>query len=676
MRSIYNTGVCLNGLMSINRTSFDLSDNSELSDNVDYTARFINYKNPLPYGCFFPHQTHQDKRYKRNHVLNKDNNDTNDNLVLGDTQEWKKIIDIIRKQTKPTEPEAQVECDMGEWSQHDLEQIKRTSFPLHCESGSTFSEIALHGLIRQRLKPNTVEKHLRYARFMENHEVPVDFKNISFKNFMRHMDYREQTGATPSALRHEWDAMKMFLEAYGLSYGQGTNWHYKPPSKKNSHKPRILPPPAIAHQFMHTKYSTNPYENALYQYIFSLGFLIGFRVPSEIVSMTTDDVIINPDGTGCIIITEQKKDDNQRTVYPRQQILASKQQKSFHNWITYWRPKVANEYSGNALFLWPSGKPVTTRRLGHKLSQYGKQIWPHFQPYDLRRWCAVARLIETKVETGSYDEYEVYDWLGHTDIATTMIYVKQAKKYYRQYPYNWIQRVLRCSGNFFNQLSTQTPNNTLARAEENSLKSTKHQKTLLSHGTNRDNEKWGHWDLLGPTDRELTNRFPFSSLLENLSHFLNLMCMTSYTYLFFYHKEKYEFSYKHDLNRLRNKKLCMSLIIVRKKGVNELEEEASLASNPFRSGKRLLIHPYGIHNQKTHDIATLVICFYESRGIYNQSCGCKGYEGRFSFISIFVNSRVATTKGSEKRYEWREKRGLSENKVLICSCCQNRYGHH
>ena len=81
---------------------------------------------------------------------------------------------------------------------------------------ATFDDVALHALLRQRLSPGTVEKRMRYARFMEKHKVPVDFRNPSFENFVRHMDYREQTGAGYAALRHEWDAMKMFLRAYGI----------------------------------------------------------------------------------------------------------------------------------------------------------------------------------------------------------------------------------------------------------------------------------------------------------------------------------------------------------------------------------------------------------------------------------------------------------------------------
>jgi len=56
----------------------------------------------------------------------------------------------------------------------------------------TFAVIAMHGILRQRLSLSTVEKRLRIARFMESYTMPVDFRNLSYENFIRHMDFREQ----------------------------------------------------------------------------------------------------------------------------------------------------------------------------------------------------------------------------------------------------------------------------------------------------------------------------------------------------------------------------------------------------------------------------------------------------------------------------------------------------
>jgi integrase len=254
------------------------------------------------------------------------------------------------------------------------------------------------------------------------------------------MDYREQIeNATPCSLEHEWRAMQMFLRAYAM---KASDWPYKTPSRPKSHM-RVLPYPETVHQFFNYRYSKNKYETALYQYMFFFGFLVGVRAPSEIINMKVSDVHFESRNRGYIVITETKKHNNKRTVIPEKAILNSPVHKSLKNWIEHWRPKVANKTSGDALFLQPSGKPFTVRHLGHKLSKQGKKIWPQFKPYDMRHWCATARLIKSKVETGSYDCFSVKNWCGHEKMSSTESYIKHAEKYYRDFPIDWISCALK-----------------------------------------------------------------------------------------------------------------------------------------------------------------------------------------------------------------------------------------
>lgn len=310
----------------------------------------------------------------------------------------------------------------------------RLEIPIKLEIGHTnFEDIAIHARIRQRLGNKTIEKNLRYAKFMETfNPLAVDLINPNYENFIRHMDYREQNGATESALRHEWDAIKMFLRAYGLPL-----WPYKPP-KRQEPRLRMLPMPEIVHQFFHYKYSKDKYETALYRTLFKIGFLVGCRPPSELWAFKTTDLHINNDLTGGIIVTEVKKRNKKHPLLPTKQI-----NKIFLNYLDHWRPKVESSNSGDRLFLWPSGKPITLTKLGHQLSKHGKKFYSSYRNYDMRHWCAIARLIETKIEYNKYDELEVCDWLGHDDTATTMGYIKYAQRYYAQRPYNWIKRVLK-----------------------------------------------------------------------------------------------------------------------------------------------------------------------------------------------------------------------------------------
>ena len=78
-----------------------------------------------------------------------------------------------------------------------------------------------------------------------------------------------------------------------------------------------------------------------------------------------------------------------------------------------------------------------------KTQQKIKKIFPEYYPYTARHFCAIARLIRTKIQTKHFDVYEIKEWLGHTKIETTMTYIKDAKYYYDLAPFDWIHRVLK-----------------------------------------------------------------------------------------------------------------------------------------------------------------------------------------------------------------------------------------
>lgn len=141
-----------------------------------------------------------------------------------------------------------------------------------------------------------------------------------------------------------------------------------------------------------------------------------------------------------------KKQSNTRPLFDVEAaILTSKVHKSMKNWVDRWRPKVENQYSGDSLYLWPSEKPVTIRTLGHMLSIQGKKIHTEFRPYDMRHWCAVARLIKTKVDTGTYDVFHIQKWLGHETSATTNKYISQTISYYNILAVDWVSLALKPS---------------------------------------------------------------------------------------------------------------------------------------------------------------------------------------------------------------------------------------
>lgn len=304
-----------------------------------------------------------------------------------------------------------------------------------------FNAVANHAKRWQRLssgQDSTIEHRMRCARRMAKHPVfPINFFNIDYTQFVVYMQYREDyENAGHFALKNDLQAIQMFLIAYDIKL---ENWYYKLPPCQN-HKERILPMPNVVHAMITHKYSDDKYENALYQYLHAHNFWIGWRVPSEACLMKVSDIDFD---TNSIIITEKKKHNSTRQIFPEIPIMTGMTRKSIKNYIDKWRQKIENQYSGDTLYLQPSGKPFTIRHLGKNLRKTGKQVYPGFTPYMSRHWCAVARLIQTKVQTGSFDPYVVQKWLGHEKIATTEGYIKHAESYYKRAPYDWIKYTLK-----------------------------------------------------------------------------------------------------------------------------------------------------------------------------------------------------------------------------------------
>jgi len=140
-------------------------------------------------------------------------------LVGGKDQEWNILEDVSQNHVEQQDPQLDGE-DMVKLA-YELKNIKRTDFPIFLDpKTATFIEVAIHAKIRQYLADSTIEKNLRYARFMETHPCPIDFRNLTPENFIQHMDYRlelEDPPATAYALENEKKALVMFLRAYGIS---------------------------------------------------------------------------------------------------------------------------------------------------------------------------------------------------------------------------------------------------------------------------------------------------------------------------------------------------------------------------------------------------------------------------------------------------------------------------
>jgi integrase len=143
------------------------------------------------------------------------------------------------------------------------------------------------------------------------------------------------------------------------------------------------------------------------------------------------------------LITETKKSNQKRQIFLEKQLMSGDQYKSMKNWIFKWRPKVANQHSGDYLLLQANGRPFTTNYLRKMLTPLVKQVWLGYSLYIMRHWCAIARLIQSFIERDTWDKTDVQEWLGHEKVSTTDNYTNFAKKYYKNAPFDWIKAILK-----------------------------------------------------------------------------------------------------------------------------------------------------------------------------------------------------------------------------------------
>ena len=157
--------------------------------------------------------------------------------------------------------------------------------------------------------------------------------------------------------------------------------------------------------------------------------------PSEICNLNLEDLVINEDDTGYLVIHEQKKRGKKRIIIPfNKAVLSSPVYKTPKNYIKHWRYKVRNQHSKNAPFLQPNGKRVTGRYLRAKLSPAGKKIaGEYFHLYTMRHTYATYLYNYTK------DINLVSKALGHTKLNNTTKYIHVAE---------WMQHPV--GGNLFN----------------------------------------------------------------------------------------------------------------------------------------------------------------------------------------------------------------------------------
>jgi integrase/recombinase XerD len=154
-------------------------------------------------------------------------------------------------------------------------------------------------------------------------------------------------------------------------------------------------------------------DKAILEFLYATGVRI-----SELISIKRKNVLPEVE-----LIRVMGKGQKERVVPIGKQALQAVQA-----YLDYSRPKLANEYSEDVLFLNRRGRPFSRMGLWKMLRKYvtaagiTKKVAPH----------TIRHSFATHLLEGGADLRAVQEMLGHADISTTQIYTHLDREYLRQ----------------------------------------------------------------------------------------------------------------------------------------------------------------------------------------------------------------------------------------------------
>jgi len=333
---------------------------------------------------------------------------------------------------------------------------KKLLFPIHVDRSKYETLEELYQGIKEWWVNNknrsnkTIATRITNARLMARHPCyPVNWftfdeepeqviNQLMYQINVEYPKKAEETGIPTYGIHqihNEWKTINTFAEAFGTDINW---WGWSPPPRPD-HKVKNIPRPKTVNKLIHNKYTNNRYTNALIRTLLTVGFHTGLR-PGELITLVTKNVDFE---NGYIIITEQKKRYRNRQIWIDHSVMYSRQQNSIKNWLEIWRPRASVKYDG-FIFVKEDGSVFHSEdALRLFLSKYCKPIWRFFCPKVMRDWNAIARLIQTKINTRKWDTREVTKALGHKYVSTTEYYIEFAEQYYQKDPYDWLHAVLK-----------------------------------------------------------------------------------------------------------------------------------------------------------------------------------------------------------------------------------------
>lgn len=277
----------------------------------------------------------------------------------------------------------------------------------------TYEELKIHLVAEQGLRTSpdesasTVEQTLNQIRYLENPDdgPPVDLRPPDEESYRRHVYERKTQGATGTALNHYRLAMKRLLKFLNIPI-----WDCLEDPFEETSPDWTLPPEETVPRFWKEPLHDDPYLAATFAHIFHFGFNVGVRPPSEIVALDLEDVDFE---ARRIRVTEVKKGGDTRSIEGvSPYIITASNSRSLRNYVENWRPKVDPDEEKDAFFLNSEGERFGRDYLRIELSKRGKEVWPQFSPYTMRRFFATHFLM-----ANDYNIYATAERLGD-DVST------------------------------------------------------------------------------------------------------------------------------------------------------------------------------------------------------------------------------------------------------------------
>lgn len=268
----------------------------------------------------------------------------------------------------------------------------------------------------KELSSNTIESYRRdlnqFIKYLDEDNIVTDIKEISQTNIIAYMFYLEKQGKAPSTISRNLASIRAFYQ-YLLNEGlikKDPTLNLKSPKKKKN-IPEILTLKEVDILLNQPDITTMKgiRDKAMLELLYAAGLKV-----SELLALNIEDVDLNLG-----LVVSSKKFTNERVIP-----IGKTAVKSIKSYIDEYRHKSIKETEENSLFLNYQGKQLT-RQGFWKIIKYYKEkacIEKKITPRTLRHSFAV-HLIENGADLKS-----VQAMLGHADISSTQVYIKENNK--------------------------------------------------------------------------------------------------------------------------------------------------------------------------------------------------------------------------------------------------------